>query len=45
MGGLNKMKKYRVRPYSILWWMRSASLAALMFVAIGVMNSWELGLL
>lgn len=45
MGGLKKMKRYHVRPYSILWWMRNASVAALMFVAIGVMNSWELGLL
>lgn len=39
------MKKYRIRQYSPLWWMRTITCAALAVTFMGVMNTWELGLL
>lgn len=38
-------KHYRIRQYSPLWWIRTIGIATAMILMIGIMNSWELGLL
>lgn len=38
-------KHYHIRQYSPLWWMRALLIAGALVTAVGLMNSWELGLL
>ena len=43
---MKKIKKhYRIRPYSPIWWLRAIVIAAAIIIPMGLMNSWELGLL
>lgn len=38
-------KHYHIRQYSPLWWARAILIAGAFTMFIGLMNSWELGLL
>ena len=39
------MKRYHIRQYSLVWWMMVSFPVFFTVAFVGLMNSWEMGLL
>ncbi len=39
------MRRYHIRQYSPIWWARAAMMAGFVIAFVGLMNSWEMGLI
>lgn len=41
----HKMRRYHIREYSPIWWMKTIAMAGFVVAFVGLMNSWEIGIL
>ena len=39
------MRRYHIRTYRPIWWLRTICMISVAVTFIGMMNSWELGLI